>query len=153
MQLKFYITLIAGLLFFQTQANNIYSVPPGKTIEEDILFYVNKDRKSKGLTPLRLNDVESGFAAEHSRNMASGKVPFGHQGLTTRAKKIRKKLGGITAVGENVASGQMTAKEAVEGWLNSPGHKRNIEGDFTMTGIGWAKDKRGMIYFTQIFTK
>jgi uncharacterized protein YkwD len=56
-------------------------------------------------------------------------------------------------VGENVASGQMTAKEAVEGWLQSPGHKRNIEGNFTLTGIGWAKDKRGMIYFTQIFTK
>jgi uncharacterized protein YkwD len=47
----------------------------------------------------------------------------------------------------------MSAKEVVEGWLNSPGHKRNIEGDFTLTGIGVAKNNKGIIYYTQIFTK
>ncbi|MBS1599824.1 MAG: CAP domain-containing protein [Bacteroidetes bacterium] len=153
MSVKIYFALIAGLLFFQSHTVKINEPSPKKTIEEDILYYVNQDRKSKGLQPLKLNDVESSFATEHSRNMATGKVAFGHDGLTARAKKIQKQLGGITAVGENVASGQMTAKEAVEGWLQSPGHKRNIEGDFTLTGIGWAKDKKGMIYFTQIFTK
>ncbi len=85
--------------------------------------------------------------------MAKGKVPFGHEGLQSRAKAIQKQIRTVTAVGENVASGPMTAKEAVEGWLQSPGHKRNIEGDFTLTGIGWAKGKQGMIYFTQIFSK
>ncbi|HEX4850974.1 MAG TPA: CAP domain-containing protein [Puia sp.] len=122
-------------------------------IDDDILYYVNVHRKSKGLRPLKLNSVESSVATRHSRDMATGKIPFGHQGFDDRARDLRKKLGTITLVGENVASGQMTAKEAVDGWLHSPGHKRNIEGDFTLTGIGWAKDKRGMIYYTQIFTK
>lgn len=155
MSIKFYIALVAGLLFFESHTvKNIGVDSPKNSIEEDILNYVNQDRKSKGLGLLKLNEIESSIAAEHSRNMATGKVPFGHNGLTARAKKIRKQLGvPITTVGENVASGQMTAKEAVEGWLQSPGHKKNIEGDFTMTGIGWAKDKKGMIYFTQIFTK
>jgi uncharacterized protein YkwD len=154
MSLKLYVALIAGLLFFESHAKeNIGAHINNNKIEEDILYYVNLDRKSKGLRALRLNKIESSIAEQHSRNMASGKVPFGHNGLQTRAKAIRKQIGGITLVGENVASGQMTAKEAVEGWLQSPGHKRNIEGDFTLTGIGWAKDKRGMIYFTQIFTK
>ena len=155
MSIKFYIALVAGLLFFESHTvKNIYVDSPKTTIEEDILNYVNQDRKSKGLGLLKLNEIESSIAAEHSRNMATGKVAFGHNGLTARAKKIRKQLGvAITTVGENVASGQMTAKEAVEGWLQSPGHKKNIEGDFTLTGIGWAKDKKGMIYFTQIFTK
>jgi len=154
MPLKLYIALIAGLLFFESHSReNIFVNPNTDKIEEDILYYVNLDRKAKGLRQLRLNKIESSIAEQHSRNMATGKVPFGHDGLQTRAKKIRKQLGGISMVGENVASGQMTAKEAVEGWLQSPGHKRNIEGDFTLTGIGWAKGKKGMIYFTQIFTK
>jgi len=47
----------------------------------------------------------------------------------------------------------MTAREVVDGWLHSPGHKRNIEGDFIFTGIGHARDKKGDIYFTQIFSR
>jgi len=41
----------------------------------------------------------------------------------------------------------------VDGWLNSPGHKKNIEGNFTLTGIGYARDHKGNIYFTQIFSR
>jgi uncharacterized protein YkwD len=122
-------------------------------MEKDILHYVNADRESKGLKPLKLNSFESSVASEHSKNMASGKTPFGHKGMDARIKKISKELGPLSQAGENVAVGQMTAREVVEGWLNSPGHKRNIEGDFTLTGIGYAKDKSGAIFFTEIFTK
>jgi uncharacterized protein YkwD len=123
------------------------------SMESDILIYVNEDRKQHGLAALRLNDVESDIAAKHSRDMASGKVPFGHSGFNERAKAIGKALGSIRTVGENVASGPMNARQVVDGWLNSPGHKRNIEGDFTLTGIGYAPDKKGNIFFTQIFSK
>ncbi|PWT70857.1 MAG: CAP domain-containing protein [Bacteroidetes bacterium] len=152
MGLKLCLLIVGLMVAVQLPANKIYS-PTKNRIEEDILYYVNLHRKSKGLRPLRLNSVESSVATRHSKDMATGKVPFGHQGFDDRAKTLRKKLGSITMVGENVASGQMTAKEAVDGWLHSPGHRRNIEGDFSMTGIGWAKDRRGMIYYTQIFTK
>jgi uncharacterized protein YkwD len=47
----------------------------------------------------------------------------------------------------------MGAREVVDGWLNSPGHRRNIEGDFRLTGIGIAKRSDGMVYFTQIFIR
>lgn len=119
----------------------------------DILNYVNEDRSKQGLPLLKLNELESSIAEKHSRDMARGKVPFGHAGLNARAKAIRKSLGEISSVGENVASGPMNAREVVDGWLNSPGHKRNIEGNFTLTGIGYAPDGKGNIYFTQIFTR
>lgn len=119
----------------------------------DILTYVNEDRKQQGLAALKLNDAECAIAAKHSRDMAAGRIPFGHSGLNARAKAIRKALGEIVSVGENVASGPMTAREVVDGWLHSPGHKRNIEGDFTLTGIGYASDGRGNIFFTQIFSR
>jgi uncharacterized protein YkwD len=121
-------------------------------LETEILQYVNDDRKDHGLVPLQMNAMESSLALKHSKDMADKKVKFGHDGFNARAKTIQKTLGS-TEVGENVASGSMTAREVVDGWLNSPGHKKNIEGNFTLTGIGWASDKNGNIYFTQIFSK
>jgi len=150
--LKFPLYIFTAFLIFSF-TNGFIPHTGDTSIDEDILYYVNLDRKSIGLKPLQLNKVESSLAEKHSRDMATGKVPFGHDGLNDRARAIQRQLGSVTAVGENVASGQMTAKEAVDGWLHSPGHKRNIEGDFTLTGIGWAGGKNGMIYFTQIFSR
>jgi uncharacterized protein YkwD len=123
-----------------------------ETMESEILKYVNEDRISQGLSPLQMNDLESSLAAKHSHDMSVGKVKFGHDGFKARAKTIQKELGSIE-IGENVAEGSMTAREVVDGWLNSPGHKKNIEGNFTLTGIGYAANKKGDIYFTQIFSR
>ncbi len=121
-------------------------------METEILQYVNEDRKEHGLVALEMNELESSLAFKHSKDMAGGKVQFGHDGFNARAKTIQKKLGS-TVIGENVASGPMSAREVVDGWLNSSGHKKNIEGNFTLTGIGYARDRKGDIYFTQIFSK
>jgi uncharacterized protein YkwD len=123
-----------------------------ENMESDILKYVNEDRISHGLSPLQMNPLESSLAAKHSHDMSVGKVKFGHDGFNARAKAIQKALGS-TEVGENVAEGSMTAREVVDGWLHSPGHKKNIEGHFTLTGIGYASDKKGDTYFTQIFSR
>jgi len=121
-------------------------------METEILRYVNEYRQQHGLPDLKMNSMESSLAAKHSRDMAAGKVKFGHDGFNSRAKTIQKSLGSVE-IGENVASGPMTAREVVDGWLKSPGHKKNIEGNFTLTGIGYARDKKGDIYFTQIFSR
>jgi uncharacterized protein YkwD len=121
-------------------------------MESDILKYVNEDRISHGLSVLQMNPLESSLAAKHSRDMSAGRVKFGHDGFNTRAKTIQKALGSME-VGENVAEGSMTAREVVDGWLHSPGHKKNIEGNFKLTGIGYASNKKGDIYFTQIFSR
>jgi uncharacterized protein YkwD len=117
-----------------------------------ILQFVNEDRKQHGLSPLQLNAMESSLALKHSQDMATGRVKFGHDGFNSRARTIQKGLGS-SEIGENVASGPMTAREVVDGWLNSPGHKKNIEGNFILTGIGYARDKKGDIFFTQIFSR
>ena len=123
------------------------------SMSAEILRYVNEYRQSKHLKPLQANSFISSVALDHSRNMLSGKTAFGHDGFKDRIERIRKKLGPIHVAAENVASGPMGAREVVDGWLHSPGHRRNIEGDFRLTGIGLAYGRRGMIYFTQIFTK
>ena len=54
-------------------------------------------------------------------------------------------------VGENVAYGYDTAEAVVNAWLNSPGHKAIIEGNYTHTGFGVMKCTKGRSYFTQLF--
>src|SRR6478609_732831 len=124
-------------------------------MDESILRYINDYRRSKGLSSLQPLDVATQQAYLHSKNMATGKTGFGHTGFEKRVQVIQKTLGVsyISASAENVANGQLSAKEVVKGWLNSPGHKRNIEGNYTLTGIGNYKDREGNIYFTQIFIR
>jgi uncharacterized protein YkwD len=119
----------------------------------DIINLINQIRETKHLPPLRLLQVASQEALRHSENMASKKVPFGHDGFKMRAVILANELNGSSATGENVATGRMTAKEVITAWLRSPAHRANIEGDFTYTGVGVAKDSRGVYYYTQLFVK
>ena len=46
--------------------------------------------------------------------------------------------------GENIAVGQTTPAQVVEGWMNSPGHRANIlNPNFTKLGVGYAKTNTG----------
>jgi uncharacterized protein YkwD len=121
------------------------------TLNKEILGLINEHRAEMGLKPLIMNDVIMAAAESHSRNMGAKKVPFGHQGFDARMNKLGKQLKPVDGFAENVAYGPTTAKEAVELWLNSPGHKRNIEGNYNLTGLGIAKGKDGELYYTEIF--
>lgn len=120
-------------------------------MNRDILQHVNEYRQTKGLAPLQMNTVISAVAEGHSKAMADKKTPFGHEGFESRVKAIREQLGLIRSSAENVAYGNLTASQVVNGWIKSPGHRKNIEGRFSLTGIGVSKDRNGTIYFTQIF--
>ena len=48
------------------------------------------------------------------------------------------------ASGENIAAGQRTPSEVMNGWMNSPGHRANILGNqFGKVGIGVHKGNDG----------
>ena len=122
-------------------------------LNADMINEVNAYRTHKGLAPLRLLTVAASEAIRHSQDMASKKVSFGHTGFKQRAIAIANQLNGTSSTGENVAYGKMTAKEVVAAWLKSPAHRANIEGPFTYTGAGVAKDSKGVVYYTQLFVK
>jgi uncharacterized protein YkwD len=153
--------LIFGWLTFRPPSAKAIAGPPvpktntGITaaISREILFFVNEFRRSKGLPALQADSYISSVALGHSRDMLTGKSPFGHDGFRQRIDRISSRLGKLHVAAENVASGPMDAREVVDGWLHSPGHRRNIMGDFRLTGIGVAEKANGMIYFTQIFVR
>lgn len=118
-----------------------------------VLDEVNKYRQSRGLKPLVMNAFMSHEAAIHSQDMASKRMAFGHIDFNKRIKRIYDKIQLCRAGSENVAYFKVGPREVVRRWLTSPGHRRNIEGPFNMTGVGIAHDKRGFIYYTQIFVR
>jgi uncharacterized protein YkwD len=122
-------------------------------MDNDILGYINQHRRSIGRAPLEMLGAASEQAYIHSKEMALHKTGFGHDGFDTRVAHIIISAGRMSAWAENVAYGNQSAEEVVKGWLNSPPHKKNIEGNYTLTGIGVYKDRDGTIFFTQIFLK
>jgi uncharacterized protein YkwD len=122
-------------------------------LEKSVFEQINRYRVAKKLPKLTLNANISRQARIHSQNMAKGKVPFSHNGLEKRviSTSIR-----FNSAGENVAVNQgysNPASQAVIGWLNSPGHLKNIKGNYNMTGVGVATNAQGEVYLTQIFLR
>ncbi len=119
-------------------------------IEIRIWELVNEHRVSEGLSPLHLDSTISHIARQHSRDMATGKVPVGHAGFSERAETIVRQMGG-NSVAENVAVGYKSAEAVVSGWISSNGHRQNIEGRYDFTGVGVDYDDDGTPYYTQLF--
>lgn len=122
-------------------------------IQEEILVHINQYRQQHGLSKLRMHPQMVKEAKQHSRNMANHKITFGHQGFMGRIKRLRAHITHAGAGAENVAYNYKDAKTVVREWLKSPGHKRNIDGQYDLTGIGIARDKQGKIYFTELFLR
>lgn len=122
-------------------------------LEKEVNQQINEYRASKKLPPLRVDPRISQIARIHSENMANGKVRFSHDGFEGRAKAITIPY---QSVAENVAYNMGYSDpvdKAVDGWIKSEGHRKNMEGQFNLTGIGIAKNAKGEYYFTQLFVR
>ena len=141
------------LLLFSFGLSGSIAQNANKKLAVDILVLINRHRAEMNLPPLSVQAPITAAAEHHSFDMATGKVPFGHNGFDARMAGISKQLKNATSWAENVASGANTAEKVVDMWLHSPVHKENIEGDYNLTGIGIAKGDDGTLYYTQIFFK
>ncbi len=139
------------LLSLQACSQTSEQISSEAQLQQSVLDYVNQYRRNKGLAPLKMLPLITAEALKHSKNIADGKVPFGHDGFDGRADRLMSKIELSNAIAENVAYGKFSAQEVVNRWIASPGHKRNIEGKFTLTGIGIIRRTDGYLYFTQIF--
>jgi uncharacterized protein YkwD len=98
-----------------------------------------------------LGDVALGHASDMARNGY-----FDHQDLSGRSPADRVRAVGYQEklVGENIAYGQMTVEEVVQGWLDSPDHCENImDPRFAEMGIAYAdgRSSRRGLYWVQLF--
>ena len=125
-------------------------IPETQQLEQDILVLVNQHRTTLQLPVLISNDTCVAEARSHSFDMASGRVPLGHDGFEERISRIdaaTNRSGGA----ENTAAGFKTATEVVQAWLSQGNYATAIEGPYALTGVGVARAGDGTSFFTHIF--
>ena len=121
--------------------------------ELEVSLLVNDYRLELELPPMTLLEEFSLLARKHSEAMAQGDVDLGHDGFSERYQMARS-VAILSSAGENVGmnfAAQDPVNNAIDNWLDSDGHRQNIEGDFNLTGVGIARNELGAIYFTQLF--
>lgn len=129
------------------------AIPLNKGLSEDVLKYTNQFRVSKKLPALKMRSDLNAIARKHCEDMASGRVSFGHAGYNQRVLQVEKIIKPFYGMGENVAYGARNGKEAFDIWKNSSGHRKNMLGDYKYIGIGTARNRRGIVYYTEIFVR
>jgi uncharacterized protein YkwD len=139
--------LAIGILLFSS-----FVSPATRSLDNDVLHFTNKFRKSYNKAALVLRDDLSAIARKHSQDMANGRKSFGHDGFKQRSTQVKRMFESCT-LAENVAYGATSGKEVVDQWISSSPHRRNLLGDYNYIGIGIASDRRGRIYYTQIFVR
>jgi uncharacterized protein YkwD len=121
-------------------------------VELRIVQLVNNHRESIGLNPLEVINHISYKSEGHNEYMIE-KQSISHDNFYQRSQNIIQVLG-AERVAENIAYNFSSAESVVSAWKNSPGHKANIEGDFTHFGISVSTDEvTGKRYYTNIFMK
>jgi uncharacterized protein YkwD len=129
-----------------------------KQAEMEVHRLINLEREKHGLKTLGYDEELASIAKSHSIDMANSEY-FSHntpEGLdpTDRASKAdfvcRYQIGNLiySGIGENIhmvkgssvalwSSPESIAELAVSGWMDSPGHKKNIlTSNFSNEGIG-----------------
>ena len=120
--------------------------------ETKLVALINDYRTSKGLNTLQVVNHISFKSEEHNEYMIDNNV-VNHDYFEQRSNNIIHVLG-AERVGENIAYNYVTAEAAMNAWLNSPGHKANIVGDYTHIGISVSVDPAtGRKYYTNMFMK
>lgn len=119
--------------------------------EREVFRLVNDYRKRNGLAALKIIDQAILEAQYHSVDQER-MDRLTHNGLAKRVEIIEQKENiDVRGYAENVGY-NTTAPNMVRGWIDSFGHRRNILGNYTHTGIGRA-GSGSKIYFTQIFLR
>ncbi|MBC7607426.1 MAG: CAP domain-containing protein [Burkholderiales bacterium] len=120
--------------------------------ELELADLINEHRVSMGLNPLETINHISYKSEEHNEYMIAKNL-VNHDFFSERSQNIIQVLGAVK-VNENVAFNFATPASVLNAWLNSPGHKANIEGEFTHFGISIRENaETGKKYYTNIFMK
>lgn len=123
--------------------------------EQQVVDLVNKERAAVGLPALKVNTKLAAVAEKKAEDLRD-KNYFDHQSPTYGSPFDMMKQFGIsyTSAGENIAKGQKTPADVMNGWMNSPGHKANIlNSSYTEIGVGYVTDSNGTTYWVQHFIR
>jgi uncharacterized protein YkwD len=123
-----------------------------------VLQLVNAHRQGRGLSALKLSPTLTNAADWKSLHMAKYGYMTHNDPAPPVARTTAERLVacGYPAMqsgwGENIAYGYTSPQSVMQAWLNSPGHRDNIErASFRTIGVGAASSASGRLYWTQAF--
>lgn len=115
-----------------------------------VLELVNEERTKAGLNTVTLDSSATAAAMVRAQEIVTN---FSHTRPNGSSFTTALKEQGVSyrQAGENIAWGQRTPEQVMEGWMNSSGHRANIlNPSFTRIGVGYYQ-ARGSNYWTQLF--
>lgn len=94
--------------------------------ENEIVRLTNEFRRDHGLPALKISEVLREAAREHCAHMVRRGF-FDHVDPDGRTPFDRMRAAGHQLpAAENIARGQRTPQEAMQAWIDSPGHRANL---------------------------
>ena len=117
-----------------------------------VLQLVNRERLKEGLPALTLDADVTTAANVRAKEI---KQSFSHTRPNGSSFSTALKEQGVSfnGSGENIAWGQTSPEQVMNGWMNSAGHRANILNQkFKNIGIGFYQDEAGRNYWVQLFT-
>lgn len=121
--------------------------------QNEVVRLVNVERAKNGLAALSIDATITKTATLKSQDMAKNNY-FSHTSPTYGSPFDLMKQYGVSyrTAGENIAMGQTSPAQVMNGWMNSPGHRANIlNSSYTKIGVGVAQNANGTYYWTQHF--
>jgi uncharacterized protein YkwD len=101
---------------------------------------VNFVRAQHGASPLTFNPLLQQAALEQARAMAARDELSHNLGPGFSLRDRIERVGFEGPVGENLAGGQHTLEDALEGWLDSASHRATLlRQDYTLFGLASAR--------------
>ena len=140
-----------------TSSKTVSSTPASSSsyssFQNEVVRLVNVERAKNGLAALSSDSLLMKTATVKSQDMAKNNY-FSHTSPTYGSPFDLMKQYGVSyrAAGENIAMGQTSPAQVMNGWMNSAGHRANIlNSSFTKIGVGVAQNSAGQYYWTQHF--
>jgi uncharacterized protein YkwD len=115
----------AGCVPAPTASRSIAPIPSIPFTPQNALSRVNAYRQSQGAPPVRIDPVLMRAAASHSKAMEASRTMSHDVGGEFSSRLASFGVGRAAAV-ENIAAGQKSLDEVMEGWRNSSGHAANL---------------------------
>lgn len=119
---------------------------------QQVVSLVNRERAKAGLQPLAVSTQITSAANVRAKEIETS---FSHNRPDGSSFSTALTQSGAVfrGAGENIAYGQRTPEEVMNGWMNSAGHRANIlNKDFTTIGVGYRQNSKGIGYWVQLFT-
>lgn len=95
-------------------------------VAADMLERVNAARRREGLPPLAPNPLLDRISQEHADDMLTRSYS-GHRSPEGLGPSDRARADGyLPGIGENIVEQRFSVEEALDAWLKSPNHRRNL---------------------------